>query len=148
MNVRTLAATLLAVLLLASPVAAHHVFVAEAGTDAEAFATAQLEYAAQLGAVQDAYLLVEGSASGIEALTARNGLEAALVASIDHMAALDVRDCFRLWHVAASGLFEALAVAATEERAGETPNYYTSNGWYRILTSPAFATLFDCTETP
>jgi len=145
------ALALLAALLLASPVAAHHVPVAPADTDAEAFTIAQAEAIAQDAAFTEAWEGYVAATSGPEQATAMNGLESLIVVTIEHLSGLDVRECYAAWHRALLALWETVSDAMTAIRTG-VPLPPDRIGFGQALSGlmrdPAFAALFDCGPAP
>ena len=123
---------------------AHHVPVPDTISDQDAFDIARAEFDAQVAIASESLSLYASATSADEKATTGNIVETALTVGIDHMAGLDVRDCFALWHRAASDLFLFTADGLIASRSG-TPNAYAdSNAVYSVVTSPYFVTLFDC----
>ena len=131
----------------------HHVDVPVGASDAEAFVIVQEEVIAQAVAVKVVLDAYDAAASGIEAQTLANDFETAVTTSIEHIASLEVRDCFAGWHYGAVRVFETLADAFAAARRLEPAPYAEANRWVAVMLvvspygevslSPAVQ-LFDC----
>lgn len=148
---RPIALAALLLVVLTGSVQAHHVPVPAVTSDADAYAVAQTEFWAQHAAVQaalQAYTNALDNGGVSEAQTAGNMVETAMSTTIDHMAVLDVRDCFATWHEAASGVFVALADGFAAKRRAEPSPYLHANIVYTTVVGTDqgayFASLFDC----
>lgn len=129
---------LLLSLLLVTPTTAAH------QSDAEAFAAAQDEYAAQVDNVVTIITLWYETI-GPEKATLQNDLEAALEAAIEAMVSVDVRDCFAEWNTATVMVFKSLAEAIAVSRATGSPAVYgDANAWYSLVDNEHFVDIFEC----
>ena len=141
---RRFAIALFAVFAISASVQGHHIPVPSATTDADAFASAQAEYAAQRVPLFAAYELFLASTSAAEGLTALNDLEAAITTTIAHLGSLDVRPCFEAWHRAALLEFTTLAEDIKLMRSGGVPTFAEPQAYYDLVKMPQFIALMEC----
>jgi hypothetical protein len=143
---RILAIALLA-LAIATPASAHHVKVAAADSDVEAFASYYAEYIAQDTGVLELYREYVLAPSGIEKSDLALELQTALETSIVHMESLDVRECFRPITILVVEQFDALAryfaVIADSPPLG-TVILQSAGGIWSAIRSEVAPTLVEC----
>lgn len=118
-----LALAFLAIAISAAPVSAHHVKVATATTDADAFAIYISEYTAQKLAIIETYRLWTAAESGAEKSSVGDELRTGLLATIGHLDSLELRACFAPFHEMTMAEFEAIADYVTH---GDNPPYATA----------------------
>ena len=126
---------------------AHHVEVAPAVSDSDAFGTYLAEYTAQVGGAVDLYIQYSVASDAAEKSDAAKAAQDALLITQEHMAGLDVRECFAPFDEVVTEFLDTL-VRSFEEAlgnpiiAGALDSYAAT--LYGTLTDQIPATVLAC----
>ncbi len=100
--------------MLAVPVYGHHVEVAKADSDSAAFGTYYAEFNAQVLPAVDLYVQYTYATDAAEKSDLAKQTEDALVITIEHVASLDVRECFADFQAETLAFLNALVESFAE----------------------------------